>query len=152
LERLHALHQRYATYSANPGRPLRFLKNLLADQFPEKNLQESQVIAAFSRETGLPPALLDDEVPLPLDATGYGSRQRVIGQPEAVARVVDLLVLIKARLARPHKPLASLLFIGPTGTGKTEMAKALAEFLFGDPARLVGSTSTNSATRWRSNA
>src|SRR5262245_43526616 len=70
LDRLHALHQRYATYSANPGRPLRFLKNLLADQFPEKDLQESQIIAAFSRETGLPPALLDDDVPLALDATG----------------------------------------------------------------------------------
>jgi ATP-dependent Clp protease ATP-binding subunit ClpC len=137
LTRLHQLHQRYATYSANPGRPLRFLKNLLADRFPEKQLDEAQIIAAFSRETGLPAVLLDDEVVLELEATSEWFAKRVIGQPDAVERVVDLLVLIKARLARPRKPLASFLFIGPTGTGKTEMAKSLAGFLFGDPARLA---------------
>jgi ATP-dependent Clp protease ATP-binding subunit ClpC len=137
LTRLHQLHQRYATYSANPGRPLRFLKNLLSDRAPEKQLDEAQVIAAFSRETGLPPLLLDDDVLLELKATSEWFAKRVIGQPEAVQRVVDLLVLIKARLARPRKPLASFLFIGPTGTGKTEMAKSLAGFLFGDPGRLV---------------
>src|SRR5262249_9301288 len=62
---------------------------------------------------------------------------RVIGQPEAVDLIVDLLATVKAGLARPRKPLASLLFIGPTGVGKTEMAKALAEFLFGSRQRLT---------------
>lgn len=137
LTRLHRLHQRYGTYSANPGRPLRFLKNLLSDKFPEKQMSEAQVIAAFSRETGLPVVLLDDEVPLDLESTVDWFAQHVIGQPDAVQRVVDLLVMIKARLSRPRKPLASFLFIGPTGTGKTEMAKTLARFLFGDPSRLV---------------
>lgn len=137
LARLHQLHQRYATYSANPGRPLRFLKNLLADRFPDKQLDEAQVITAFSRETGLPSVLLDDDIALELHLTSDWLARRVIGQPEAVERVVDLLVMIKARLARPRKPLASFLFIGPTGTGKTEMAKALAGFLFGDAARLA---------------
>jgi ATP-dependent Clp protease ATP-binding subunit ClpC len=137
LTRLHRLHQCYATYSANPGRPLRFLKNLLADQFPEKQLSDSQVISAFSRETGLPAVLLHDEVPLDLETTINWFGGHIIGQTEAVQRVVDLLVMIKARLSRPRKPLASFLFIGPTGTGKTEMAKTLARFLFGDPARLV---------------
>ena len=137
LARLHQLHQRYATYSANPGRPLRFLRNLLADRFPEKQLTEALVISAFSRETGLPTVLLDDDVPLELQTTSDWFAKRVIGQPEAVERVVDLLVMIKARLARPRKPLASFLFIGPTGTGKTEMAKTMAGFLFGDPTRLV---------------
>lgn len=137
LARLHQLHHRYATYSANPGRPLRFLKNLLADRFPEKQLDEVQVIKAFSRETGLPQVLLDDDMPLdPAVAHDWFAR-RVIGQPEAAEHVVNLLIMIKARLARPRKPLGSFLFIGPTGTGKTEMAKALAGFLFGDPARLV---------------
>jgi len=137
LARLHQLHLRYATYSARPGRPLRFLQNLLADTFPEKALHEDRVIAAFSQETGLPTLLLDDTLPLDLDQSAAWFAQRVIGQLSGVARVVDLLALIKARLARPGKPLASFLFIGPTGTGKTEMAKALAEFLFSDANRMV---------------
>lgn len=137
LEQLHRLHLRYATYSANPGRPLRFLKNLLADLFPEKSITEAQVTEAFSRETGLPLMLLDDRVPLVLDDTRKWFGSRVIGQSDAVDRVLDLLAMIKARLARPGKPLASFLFIGPTGTGKTELAKALAEFLFSDASRLA---------------
>lgn len=137
LDRLHQLHLRYATYSANPGRPLRFLRNLLADRFPEKSLTEAVVLSAFTRETGLPTVLLDDDVPLDLDRTQEWFSRRVIGQPAAVNRMLDLLAMVKARLARPRKPLASFLFIGPTGTGKTEMAKASAEFLFGDTARMV---------------
>ena len=137
MHRLQQLHQRYATYSANPGRSVRFLKNLLADAFPERALAEAAVVKSFARETGLPLVLLDDAVPLDLDATREWFAQRVIGQPEAVTRVLDLLAMTEARLARPGKPLASLLLIGHTGTGKTEMAKALATFLFGDAARLA---------------
>jgi ATP-dependent Clp protease ATP-binding subunit ClpC len=137
LDWLHRLHQRYATYSANPGRPLRFLRNLLTDRFPNKSLSVADVITAFTRETGLPPVLLDDNVPLNLEDTEKWFARRVIGQPAAVVRVLDLLATVKAQLARPRQPLASLLLIGPTGTGKTELAKALAEFLFGDVARLA---------------
>jgi len=137
LDRLHQLHLRYALYSANPGRSIRFLKNLLADRFPDTALEEAEVTAGFSRETGLPLVLLDDRISLDLEATHLWFSSRLIGQPEAIAQVLDLLAIIKARLARPKKPLASLLFIGPTGTGKTELAKALAEFLFGDAARLA---------------
>ena len=137
LERLHQLHLRYARYSAKPGRSVRFLNHLLKDQFPEKDLHEKTVIAAFARETGLPLVLLDDDVPLDMEKTRDWFSARLIGQTEAVERVMDLIAIVKARLARPDKPLASLLFIGPTGTGKTELAKALAEFLFGDANRMA---------------
>lgn len=135
LARLDELHRRYATYSAYPGRPLRFLKNLLKDS--DATIAPRNVTAAFSRETGLPLFLLEETVPLDLGETHEWFSSRVIGQGEAVDLVVDLLATVKAGLVRPRKPIASLLFIGPTGTGKTEMAKSLAEFLFQDRHRMV---------------
>jgi ATP-dependent Clp protease ATP-binding subunit ClpA len=137
LATLDRLHRRYATYSAYPGRPLRFLTNLLHDRPDGQPLGAAEVIQAFTRETGLPRFLLEDAVRLDLDATRDQLARRVIGQPEAVDLVVDLLATVKAGLTRPRKPIASLLFIGPTGVGKTEMAKSLAEFLFGDVGRLT---------------
>lgn len=139
LDWLHRLHRRYATYSANPGRPVRFLTALATEQpVKEKTLLTVEMVtAAFTRETGLPEVLLKDDLPLDLDATRQWFTRRVIGQPEAVEAVLDLLVTVKARLNRPKQPLASFLFVGPTGTGKTELAKSLAEFLFGSATRLA---------------
>lgn len=137
LETIDWLHRRYATYSAYPGRPLRFLFNLLNDQRSKPDLAPGDVLAAFTRETGLPHVLLDPAVPLDLARTRAWFNTRVIGQDDAVDLVVDLLAVTKAGLARPRKPIASLLFIGPTGVGKTEMAKTLAEFLFSSRQRLI---------------
>jgi DNA polymerase III delta prime subunit len=116
---------------------LRFLRNLLRDRPLEQTIAPADVTGAFSRETGLPLVLLEDRVPLDLEKTQRYFSERVIGQPEAVELVVDLLATVKAGLSRPRKPIASLLFIGPTGVGKTEMAKTLAELLFGDVRRLT---------------
>jgi ATP-dependent Clp protease ATP-binding subunit ClpA len=118
LDRLDRLHRRYATYSAYPGRPLRFLRNLLEDQPPGRKATAEDVTRAFARETGLPLFLLDEAVPLDLDATRRWFDQRVIGQTEAVRLVVDLLATVTAALTRPRKPIASLLFIGPTGSAR----------------------------------
>jgi ATP-dependent Clp protease ATP-binding subunit ClpC len=136
IEMLDRLHRRYATYSAYPGRPLRFLKNLLQDR-EDEIIRAARVTERFSLETGLPLFLLNDETPLDLQATHAWFSERVIGQPESVNLVVDLLATVKARLARAGKPIASLLFIGPTGVGKTEMAKTLSEFLFRNRNRLL---------------
>ncbi len=131
------LHRRYATYSAYPGRPLRFLDRLRRDGPPRTPIDAGEVFTAFGRETGLPAALLDPAVPLDPAVTRDWFASRVVGQPEAVSLVADLLATVKAGLARPNRPVASLLFVGPTGVGKTEMAKALAEFLFGSADRLT---------------
>lgn len=136
LEMLDRLHRRYATYSAYPGRPLRFLKNLLQDR-KDEIISAANVTERFSTETGLPLFLLNDETPLDLQATHEWFAERVIGQPESVNLVVDLLATVKARLTRAGKPIASLLFIGPTGVGKTEMAKSLSEFLFRHRNRMI---------------
>jgi len=137
LREIERLHRRFGGYSVFPARPLRFLENLRRDWAATHAGEEPRLIsaddiaAAFSRETGLPLWMLDDRVPLDLDAARGWVAARVLGQPEAVDLVVSLLALLKTQLNREDRPLAGLLFIGPTGVGKTEMAKTLAEFLFG---------------------
>ncbi len=100
-------------------------------------LRGEDVTTAFSYETGLPSWLLEPSARLDLQAAHAWFAERVIGQEQAVSAVVDLLATVKAELARPGRPIASLLFIGPTGVGKTEMAKALAEFLYQDRRRMT---------------
>ena len=68
------------------------------------------------------------------------SSRRVLGQPEAVTCLVDRIALVKAGLTDPTRPLGVFLFVGPTGTGKTEIAKAFSEFVFGSPTGLSGWT------------
>ncbi len=137
LDWMHRLHLRYATYSASPGRPLRFLRRLLQDIPVDAAIPVPAVTRAFARETGLPAVLLDDALTLDPAQTRDWFAARVLGQDAAVDAIVGLLATIKTQLTRPRQPLASLLFIGPTGTGKTELAKALAHFLFGNVNRLA---------------
>ncbi len=137
LETLDRLHQRYAAYSASPGRAIRFLRMVMQDQQPETRILVPDIGHAFSRETGLPRFMLDDSVALDLERTRRYFLDRIMGQAEAVDIITGLMAAVKTGLTRPQKPLASMLFIGPTGTGKTELAKALAEFLFGSKERLT---------------
>ncbi len=62
---------------------------------------------------------------------------RVLGQPGATTAMTDIVMVVKAALNDPGKPLSSFFFDGPTGVGKTELAKALAEYLFGSRERLI---------------
>lgn len=95
------------------------------------------VLDVLSESTGVPADLLDDNKPLDLTALGGFFEQRIMGQPEAVAAMVDVVTLIKSGLTDPGKPFNVMLFVGPTGVGKTELARALAEYIFGDAARLL---------------
>ncbi len=137
IKTIDAIHRRFSTYSAFPGRPVRFLRNVFHELSANEPLTSSVVYQAFSNETGLPEMLLNDEIGLDLTKTEKFFAERVIGQEEAVRLVTKLIATVKAKLTRPRRPLASLLFIGPTGVGKTELTKALAEFFFSDKARLI---------------
>jgi len=100
-------------------------------------LRRSAVVDTFCRESGMPPRLIRDDVPLQLEEVRSALQARILGQPRAIVRMVELVGLIKAGLTDPSRPLGSFLFIGPTGVGKTETAKALADYLYGSDQRLV---------------
>ena len=97
----------------------------------------AQVYEAVSQETGIPAFMLRDDRSLELESIVMAFRRSIIGQREAVDRVAEVLCTVKARLQPAGRPLAVFLFIGPTGVGKTELARTLARFLFGDAERLL---------------
>ncbi|HVH98957.1 MAG TPA: AAA family ATPase [Enhygromyxa sp.] len=107
------------------------------DEGGRKPIRTSDLIDLLSDRTGMPPLLLAPAQPLRPEQVSEAFERQVMGQPQAVAVVRDLIVRIKAGLCDPGRPYGVYLFTGPTGTGKTEMAKALAEYLFGDENRLV---------------
>jgi len=138
IEETLRLQHRYSLYSGFPGKTVHFLESLLNQDNINKNVLDSQaVITRFSEESGMPRFLVDSRSSFKLEETQQFFKSRLFGQDEAINIIVDLLAAVKTRLTRPGKPLASLLFVGPTGVGKTELAKALAEFMFGDSQRLI---------------
>ncbi|HEY4240718.1 MAG TPA: AAA family ATPase [Kofleriaceae bacterium] len=96
-----------------------------------------RVTAAFGDWSGLPVDLLSPERALDTAAIAAHLRAGVIGQDAACATAGRVIARLKAGLDDPQRPVGSLLFAGPTGVGKTELAKQLARYLFGDAERLV---------------
>ncbi len=135
------LHRRFAPYSGFPGRILRFLGAMLLEEARGDGLavqlDRDAVYRSFCAQTGLLRPLIDPRAPLPYaDIAGF-FEQRVYGQAAAGAAVTAAIASIKADVSPWGKPLASLLLVGPTGVGKTETARALAEFLFGSADRMI---------------
>ena len=95
------------------------------------------VAQVVSRQTGIPVAQLTEEERTRLLRLEEHLHERVIGQDEAVEAVAEAVRESRAGLADPDRPTGSFLFLGPTGVGKTELARALAEALFGDEDRLI---------------
>lgn len=138
IDRVLALHQRYAGYSALPGKTVRFVDRLLEERDGSgEPITAADVDRAFGAETGLPEVLIDESAALDPVGVEEWFRERLIGQDGAVALVVDAVSAIKARVTRPGKPLASFFFVGPTGVGKTELAKTLARYFYGSKERLI---------------
>ena len=138
------LAKRYLPYRAFPGKAVRLLEELRvahdADRDHKgegKRLGNSELYASFSWATGIPIALLDDQRAISPDEVIAQLRRRMIGQDAAVKRVAEAICVAKARLQPTDKPLASLLFVGPSGVGKTELARSVAAYLFGAPDRMV---------------
>lgn len=138
------LTNRYLPYRAQPGKAIGLLEQIAADALRARggagaraSVGRKEIIAGFTRQSGLPEFILADSIPLDLAAAEAHFADRVVGQPAAVAAMVDLIAMVKAGMNDPAKPLGVYLFIGPTGVGKTQLAKALAQYLFGDERRMI---------------
>ena len=102
-----------------------------------QNVSEEEIQRIVSRWTGIPVAKLTQGERAKVLNLPEQLHKRVIGQDEAVSRVSDAILRSRAGIKDPTKPIGSFLFLGPTGVGKTELAKALAENLFDDEANMV---------------
>lgn len=134
---------------AAPGRAVRLLDAVISEevepalalgeeQRPEQVIVRPQtVIRVVEKVTGMSLRLLDEGEPLRADDVRNWLETRVLGQSDAIKAVVDLVMLIKSGMNRPERPVGVLMFVGPTGVGKTELAKRLAEYVFGSDSRLI---------------
>jgi len=108
-----------------------------ADSLLRDKVSEDEIARIVGRWTGIPVQKLVEGERQKILALGDTLHKRVIGQNEAVDRVTEAIMRSRAGINDPKKPLGSFLFLGPTGVGKTELAKALAEALFDDEHNIV---------------
>ena len=139
------LADQYLRDRVAPGNLLRLLDVALerqlraagADRTGLRPLTLDDLILTLSALTGLPASILDEREVVDLAELRHFFESRVKGQPEAVDCLVERVAMIKAGVTDPTRPAGVFLFAGPTGTGKTEIAKTLAEYLFGSEQRLI---------------
>jgi ATP-dependent Clp protease ATP-binding subunit ClpC len=132
---------------AAPGRVVRLLDAVISDEVESSVasneegkplvVRQEKVIRVVEKLTGMSLRLLDEAEPLKADDVRNWLETRVLGQPEAIKAVVDVVMLVKSGMNRPDRPIAVMMFVGPTGVGKTELARRLAEYVFGSDSRLI---------------
>ena len=130
------LQQGYIRDAAFPGKSAAFARQL-ATKKPAGKIARREVYDEFHRKTGLALSILDEQIQLNRSDVLKNLQLRMVGQEAAVNAAADVVTIAKARLADRAHPLAVLLFLGPTGVGKTQCAKVLAEVMYSDPARLL---------------
>lgn len=123
------------TAAAAPPRSL--LSEQVGSMMRRPDIGAAEVIGHLAGQTGMPAVLLDAKRPLDPSSVAQQLRSQIMGQEAAVLAMRDVVLRIKAGLSDPSRPFGVFLFTGPTGTGKTEMAKCLADYLYGTTARLL---------------
>ncbi|HEX8994116.1 MAG TPA: AAA family ATPase, partial [Candidatus Paceibacterota bacterium] len=103
----------------------------------KEEITEADIAGVVSQWTSIPVSRMLEEEAEKLSRIEKELSQRVVGQSEAVQKVSDAVKRSRAGIADPNRPIASFIFLGPTGVGKTELTKALAEFMFNDDKSLI---------------
>ena len=120
-----------------PGKAFRFFSWLNQQRQRRESFTPRELSEAFARYSGLPLELISDDIPVAASQIAARLGERIIGQQQAVDVCSRVLARLKARLNDPERPVGTMFFVGPTGVGKTHLAKELARYLFGDPDRLI---------------
>ena len=103
----------------------------------KEEVTEQDIAAVVSRWTGIPVSRMLEEEASKLARMEEELKQHVVGQDEAVTAIADAVKRSRVGISDPNRPIGSFMFLGPTGVGKTELARTLAEFMFDDPEALL---------------
>jgi len=103
----------------------------------KEEITDADIAAIVAKWTGIPVSRMLEEEAQKLMRIEAELRERVVGQDDAVQKVSDAVKRSRAGIADPNRPIASFMFLGPTGVGKTELTRALAEFMFDDEKALI---------------
>jgi ATP-dependent Clp protease ATP-binding subunit ClpC len=142
---------RYLSGGAQPGAAIQLMHRACAlvrmstqsdlaykpDAKPDATLDPDDVMLALSQMTGIPATKLGQDERTKYAQMAEFVKARIVGQDEAVLAVSRAVKTARVGLKDPKRPIGSFLFLGPTGVGKTELAKALAEFMFGSEDNLI---------------
>lgn len=130
------LHRSYVRDAAFPGKSAAFSQRL-AEKHAAQEINRDSVLTEFHEQTGLSLALVDPRRQIRREDVRAALGAKIVAQEAAIEAACDVVLTAKARLAPGDRPLATLLFLGPTGVGKTQSAKAIAETMFTDASRLL---------------
>ena len=103
----------------------------------KEEITASDIALVVSRWTGIPVSRMLEEEAAKLSRMEEFLKRRIVGQNEAVKKIADTVKRSRAGISDPNRPIGSFIFLGPTGVGKTELTKALAEFMFDDERALI---------------
>ncbi|NCO61954.1 AAA domain-containing protein, partial [Candidatus Kaiserbacteria bacterium] len=103
----------------------------------KEEVTEEDIALEVSRWTGIPVSRMLEAEVQKLSRIEEELKKRVIGQEQAISLIANAIKRSRAGIADPNRPIGSFLFLGPTGVGKTELSRAVAEFMFNDPEALI---------------
>lgn len=136
IHELLNFHRRFLRNKPLPGGVATFMQSI-SDEHRYSTIDVEEVRIAFKAYSGLLESFLDPGQILDQDELSRTLERQLVGQPQAVAALSDVIHLAKAKLNDITRPITTLLFVGPTGVGKTQAAKVLSRYLFGHEDALL---------------